>query len=93
MCPKSLVPTLPFLFRSVAHQRKVFDGPLGEELLQACDHQGLVGLAFYDAGARSLYARRPVKTLADAWPSMRTAWAVRYGAPIASIFCIDTSLA
>lgn len=66
MCPKSLVPTLPFLFRSVAHQRKVFDGPLGEELLQACAHQGLVGLAFYDAGARSLYARRPVKTLADA---------------------------
>ena len=66
MCPKSLVPTLPFVFRSVTHQRQVFDGPIGEELLQACAHQGLVGLAFYDAGSRSLYAKKPVKTLADA---------------------------
>lgn len=66
MCPKSLVPTLPFVFRSVAHQRQVFDGPVGEELLKACEHQGLVGLAFYDAGARSIYAKKPVKSLADA---------------------------
>lgn len=66
MCPKSLVPTLPFVFRSVAHQRQVFDGPVGEELLKACEHQGLVGLAFYDAGARSLYAKKPVRSLADA---------------------------
>ena len=66
MCPTSVVPTLPFVFRSVAHQRKVFDGPVGEELLRACEHQGLIGLAFYDAGARSLYAKRPVRTPADA---------------------------
>ena len=66
MCPRSIVPTLPFLFRSVAHQRQVFDGPVGEELLKACEHQGLVGLAFYDAGARSIYAKKPVRTLADA---------------------------
>ena len=66
MCPKVMVATLPFVFRSVAHQRKVFDGPVGEELLQACESQGLVGLALYDAGARSLYAKRPIKTLADA---------------------------
>ncbi len=66
MCPKLTVATLPFVFRSVAHQRKVFDGPVGEELLQACESQGLVGLALYDAGARSLYAKRPIKTLADA---------------------------
>lgn len=66
MCPKSVLPTLPFVFRSVAHQRQVFDGPVGEELLQACAHQGLVGMAFYDAGVRSIYAKKPVKTLADA---------------------------
>ena len=66
MCPKSVVPTLPFVFRSVAHQRQVFDGPVGDELLQACAHQGLIGLAFYDAGARSIYAKKPVKRLADA---------------------------
>ena len=66
MCPKLTVATLPFVFRSVAHQRRVFDGPVGEELLRACEAQGLVGLALYDAGARSLYAKRAIKTVADA---------------------------
>ncbi len=65
MCPKTLVPSLPFLFRDTAHMRKAFDGPAGEEILKACEHQGMVGLALYDSGARSIYARKPVKTLAD----------------------------
>ncbi len=66
LCPKSLVPTMPFLFNSVQHMRKVLDGPVGEEILKGCEHQGLVGLAFYDSGARSIYAKKPVRTLADA---------------------------
>jgi len=65
LCPKSLVPTMPFLFHSVDHMRKVLDGPVGEEILKGCEHQGLVGLAFYDSGARSIYAKKPVRTLAD----------------------------
>ncbi|MDZ5461235.1 TRAP transporter substrate-binding protein [Azohydromonas lata] len=66
MCPKSLVPTMPFLFNSIEHMRKVLDGPVGEEILQGCEKEGLVGLAFYDSGARSIYAKKPVRTLADA---------------------------
>jgi tripartite ATP-independent transporter DctP family solute receptor len=66
MCPKSLVPTLPFLFNSVEHMRKVLDGPVGEEILKGCEHEGLVGLAFYDSGSRSIYAKKAVRTLADA---------------------------
>ena len=66
LCPKSLVPTMPFLFDSIPHMRKVLDGPIGEEILKGCEAQGLVGLAFYDSGARSIYAKKPVKTLADA---------------------------
>ena len=66
MCPKSLVPTLPFLFNSVEHMHKVLDGPVGEEILKGCEHEGLVGLAFYDSGSRSIYAKKPVRTLADA---------------------------
>lgn len=66
ICPKTLVPTMPFLFDSIAHMRKVLDGPVGEEILKGCESQGLVGLAFYDSGARSIYAKKPVKTLADA---------------------------
>lgn len=65
MCPKTLVPALPFLFRDTAHMRRAYDGAPGAEILKACEHSGLVGLALYDSGARSVYARKPVKTLAD----------------------------
>lgn len=67
ICPETMVATLPFLFRSKDHMRKVLDGPVGEEILKACESQGFVGLAFYDSGARSLYTvKKPVKSLADA---------------------------
>ncbi len=65
MCPKTLVPALPFLFRDTAHMRRAYDSAPGEEILKACEHQGMVGLALYDSGSRSVYARKPIKTLAD----------------------------
>ncbi|MBE7416952.1 MAG: TRAP transporter substrate-binding protein [Ideonella sp.] len=66
ICPLTQVPTMPFLFHSVAHMRKVLDGPVGDEILKSCESAGFVGLAFYDSGARSIYAHKPVKTVADA---------------------------
>ena len=67
MVPETIVPALPFLFRSKEHMHAVLDGPVGEEILAAMEEQGMVGLALYDSGARSLYtANKPVKTLADA---------------------------
>jgi tripartite ATP-independent transporter DctP family solute receptor len=65
ICPKTLVPTMPFLFGSIEHMRKTLDGPIGEEILKGCEHEGLVGLAFYDSGARSIYSKKPVKSVAD----------------------------
>jgi tripartite ATP-independent transporter DctP family solute receptor len=65
MCPKTLVPTMPFLFDSIAHMRKTLDGPIGDEILKGCEHEGLVGLAFYDSGSRSIYTKKPVKSIAD----------------------------
>ena len=65
ICPKSLVPTMPFLFRSIDHMRKTLDGPVGEEILKSCEDQGLIGLAFYDSGARSIYGKKAVKSIAD----------------------------
>ena len=65
LCAKTMVPTLPFLFDSIDHMRKTLDGPIGEEILKDCEAQGFVGLAFYDSGARSIYAKKPVKTVAD----------------------------
>lgn len=66
ICAKTMVPTMPFLFRSVEHMRKSLDGPVGEEILKSCEDQGFIGLAFYDSGARSIYGRKAVKTVADA---------------------------
>jgi tripartite ATP-independent transporter DctP family solute receptor len=64
--PETQVTVLPFVFRSTEHMRKVLDGPVGDEILKAMESQGLVGLAFYDSGARSFYTvKKPVKTLAD----------------------------
>jgi tripartite ATP-independent transporter DctP family solute receptor len=66
ICKETMVPTMPFLFRSKDHMRKVLDGPVGDEILKACEAQGFVGLAFYDSGSRSLYTtKKPIKTLAD----------------------------
>jgi TRAP-type C4-dicarboxylate transport system substrate-binding protein len=36
ICSKTQVPTMPFLFQSVEHMRKVLDGPVGEEILKDC---------------------------------------------------------
>jgi tripartite ATP-independent transporter DctP family solute receptor len=65
ICQKTQVPTMPFLFHSVEHMRKSLDGPAGEEILKDCEVQGFIGLAFYDSGARSIYAKKPVKNVAD----------------------------
>jgi tripartite ATP-independent transporter DctP family solute receptor len=62
----TVVPSLPFVFRSVAHMRRVLDGPLGQQILASMESRGLIGLCFYDAGARSFYStRKPIRRVAD----------------------------
>ena len=64
--PETGVYSLPFLFRSTEHMRLVLDGPIGDEVLAALEPYGLVGLAYYDAGARSMYNRlHPIHSPAD----------------------------
>lgn len=53
--PETIVLSLPFLFRSVNHMRKTVDGPIGNEILSYLEPHGLIGLAYYDSGARSFY--------------------------------------
>ncbi len=66
LIPATNVPSLPFIFRSVDHMRKVMDGPIGDALLKEFEKHDLVGLAFYDSGSRSFYnSKRPIKTPAD----------------------------
>jgi tripartite ATP-independent transporter DctP family solute receptor len=64
--PAAGVLALPFLFRSPDHLHKVIDGPIGKEILAAFEPYGFMGLAYYDAGARSLYnSVRPIHDLED----------------------------
>lgn len=64
--PMTIVPSLPFLFRSEAHMRAALDGPIGAEILGALTARGLVGLCFFDSGDRSIYnTRRPINTPSD----------------------------
>ncbi len=64
--PSTIIPSLPYLFKSTAHMRRVIDGPVGERILADLEGQGLVGLCFYDAGARSFYsANKPIRNADD----------------------------
>jgi tripartite ATP-independent transporter DctP family solute receptor len=64
--PAMNVLAMPFLFRSIEHQHKVLDGPIGDEILSSFEPYGFVGLAFYDSGARSIYnSVRPVRSIDD----------------------------
>lgn len=63
--PKLNVLQLPYLYRDAAHMWRVLDGALGEEFLQEFTRRELVGLSWYDAGARSFYAKQPIRSLND----------------------------
>ena len=64
--PMTAVPALPYLFKSTEHARRVFDGPIGAEILASLEAQGLIGLCLYDGGPRDFYSsKRPIRTPAD----------------------------
>lgn len=56
---------LPYLYRDEAHYWRVLEGPIGQELLGAVENARMVGLAWYDAGARNFYTKKEIKSIAD----------------------------
>jgi tripartite ATP-independent transporter DctP family solute receptor len=57
---------LPYIFRNEEHQWKVFNGPIGKELLADGEKYWLRGLCFYDAGSRSFYTKdKPINSPED----------------------------
>jgi len=63
---ESIVPALPYIFRSEEHMHKVMDGAVGDQIKTAFEGAGLVVLAFYDAGSRSFYNRqKPINSVED----------------------------
>jgi len=65
MVPETRILTLPFLYRDIDHLRKVIYGPIGERILAKFDKAGFIGLALWESGARSMYAKKPIRNLAD----------------------------
>ncbi|BDT66524.1 solute-binding protein [Comamonadaceae bacterium OS-1] len=63
--PESMVPSFPFIFRDIEHFRKAIYGAEGDKILAAFDKSGFIGLAMYESGSRSMYAKKPIKSVAD----------------------------
>ena len=64
--PMTVIPSLPFLFRTTEHMRASLDGPVGDAILDSLEPHDLVGLCFYDSGERSFYnTKRAIRTPDD----------------------------
>lgn len=66
LVPLTKIPSLPYLFTSPDHARKVMAGEIGDEIAKGFEEHGVVVIAFYDGGARSFYnSKKPINSLAD----------------------------
>ncbi len=63
--PTFQVISLPFIWRNLDHQHHVLQGAIGARLMADLDKAGFKGLAFMDAGFRSITATKPIYTPAD----------------------------
>lgn len=94
--PATSVLALPYLFKSKEHARRIFDGPIGEEILASLESQGLIGLCFYDGGPRHIYSnKKPIRSPADLYGlrvrvQQADAWAGMFRAVGANPFAVPT---
>lgn len=54
--PRMNVLQLPYIYQDSAHMWRVLDGEIGERFLGYPAECGLIGLSWYDAGARNFYS-------------------------------------
>ncbi len=58
--------SLPYIFESKDHYRKVMDSDVAQGIYQSTKDKGFVGLTYFDSGARSFYTKdTPIKTPDD----------------------------
>ncbi len=66
LIPDMNVLQLPYLYNSAEHMWNVLDGEIGEDFLGRTEKYGLVGLSWYDAGARNFYSvKKPITCVED----------------------------
>lgn len=64
--PELNVLQMPYLYEDSEHMWRVLDGEIGAEFLAGVSDNELVGLSWYDAGARNFYnSNRPIASLED----------------------------
>ena len=57
---------LPYLYKDAAQMWRVLEGDIGENFLKGVEKAGLIGLSWFDAGARNFYnSKKPVTKLDD----------------------------
>ena len=57
--------SLPYIFDNDEHMWRFLGSEMGEKMLKSLETTRMMGLAYYDNGARSFYFTKPVKMLAD----------------------------
>lgn len=56
---------LPYLYDDADHMWRVLDGEIGDAFLASTRQAGVIGLSWFDAGARSFYTREQITSLED----------------------------
>lgn len=56
---------MPYLYEDSDHMWAVLNSELGEDMLHSISSAGMIGLAWYDSGARSFYFNEKVESLED----------------------------
>jgi TRAP-type transport system periplasmic protein len=69
--PRMMVLDLPFIFKTREGAYKVMDGDVGKRLFGYLDAQGLKGLAFFDAGWRTMVSTKKPLSKPEDFPGLR----------------------
>lgn len=65
VAPSINVLNLPYLYRDEKHMWQVLDGEIGDAFLMALEAQNIIGLSWYNAGARCFYTTEPIDKVED----------------------------
>lgn len=63
--PEMNVLQMPYLYNDSGHMWRTLDGEIGDSFLEMTKEYELVGLSWYDAGARNFYSKTPIRRLED----------------------------
>lgn len=63
--PNIEILSLPYLYDDADHMWRVLDGQIGNSFLASTRQADVIGLSWYDAGARSFYTRERITCLED----------------------------